>query len=311
MQISDVIYGTFPDLPGSQQVVHKSESLDEELQGWLINCYDQFGDCRSEEFKTSLAVVWHRADEGAHIASVTRITQQQKDFSGRWGALLRHTAIMSEDDYRQIGYLPLLLSSQLIGKGTSEELKQRADLHLELSQPLRASEVVVGVSIDNYRVHLARLLAGERLILYADAINDYLSGYLNTLVALLPAKARALLNWSHFLFRSWEEIGLSIVHNSRYQAPIEGIPAFVTEGESSLTSLELTDDEISEYLDRLTVALNDGVQEELSKLLDADDWRESADSEDDEADDAAESPEEGRSPEDEQEKSGEAEDSAS
>lgn len=274
MQIADLIYGTFPDLPGSQQIVHQSDSISDDLKNWLINSYEQFGDCRSEEFRSSTTVMWYRPSNQSSLACVTRITQQDKDFSGRWGALLRHTAVLTEEQYRQHGCLPVFVASRLVEEGSSQELQQRHDLRIELATALKVSMLVTKANFADYRKHLESLLAGNRLVLYADSNPVFLRDYLNTLVALLPLKARLLLNWSQFVFRSWETIDLSVIFNSRYEAPTEGVPEFVADGTNSLTSLELTQEDVSDYLGRLEAALKDHNERELAVLLDSGEWRE-------------------------------------
>jgi hypothetical protein len=222
--------------------------------------------------------MWYSLDEGDALACVTKTSQQAKDFSGRWGALLRHTAVLTQEQYRQFGCMPEQVTNHLIERGDADELKQRADLQLDLPQSITASQMAVGGDFSHYCDNLEKLLGGERLVLYADSNNVFLQSYLTRLVAQLPLKARLLLNWSQFLFRAWEEIGLSVVFNSRYETPTEGIPAFVADGMSSLASLELTPDEISDYLRRLGDALNTSNQAELEVLLDSDDWQDDGES---------------------------------
>ena len=64
MKVDHLIYGTFPDTPGSQHVIYKSEGITPALQNWLIAFYDQFGDCRNESFLKSLSVCWYREQLG-------------------------------------------------------------------------------------------------------------------------------------------------------------------------------------------------------------------------------------------------------
>ncbi len=276
MQIADLIYGTFPDLPGSQQVVHRSDSIDETLLEWLITSYDRFGDCRSEEFKNSVTVVWYRHDPSNPLTCITKVTQQSKDFSGRWGALLRHTVIVPQAEYERHACLPLLFASRLVESGGSEELGAREDLQLEIAQPLHSSEIIAGASIESYKENIGKLLLGERLVLYSDALNDYLSGYLSTLVALLPLQARRMLNWSQFLFREWEALDLSVVYNSRYEAPTGGPVTFAAQGKNLLSALQLSSADVASYLDRLERAFAAEDHAELAALLDSEDWRSEA-----------------------------------
>ncbi len=98
MKLDHLIYGTFPDLPGSQQVVYRSSGITPELESWLIQQYDRFGDCKTEEFRSSLTLQWLRDGESP-AAVLTKITHAGQDFSGRWGALLRHSAIITQEQF--------------------------------------------------------------------------------------------------------------------------------------------------------------------------------------------------------------------
>ncbi len=255
MLLDHLIYGTFPDLPGSQQVVYKSDGINSELEQWLIASYDEFGDCRSEEFKSSITVRWDRTQtEG--ICAITRVSQLGKDFSGRWGALLRHSAILSESQYRELLGNVALVARQLVSAGSSEELSQDRELRIEgTADPFEELSGLLAVSPDTHLPVLARMLAGERLLLYAENNSALSDNYLQTLIRLLPLKWQTHFDWSEFVFRPVDTLDLLIAHNARYETPVALPLGFASDAANHFASAGVAADEVEEFLGSLRTAL--------------------------------------------------------
>jgi hypothetical protein len=271
MRVDHLIYGTFPDTPGSQHVIYKSEGITPLLQNWLIQLYDRFGDCRNEDFSKSLSVCWYREQPGEERAVITQVSHHGKDFSGRWGALLRHSAILPPEQYGLFGFSPAEIADHLASSGTAEQLTNFGDL--DFGPALSATDgtlpvsVGEGLSFDDYRLNLLALLKGQRLVLYAESNTDYSNRYLRTLVSLMPASCRKLLNWSEFAFRPSEYLDLALVYSSRHEAPTGGALAFAAVGDNHLNTIALTNESINDYLTQLTVALNQRDWPRLQSLL--------------------------------------------
>jgi hypothetical protein len=267
MKLEHLIYGTFPDLPGSQQVVYKSSGITPELESWLISRYDAFGDCRTEEFQSSLTMQWYRTEETT-LGTLTKVSHAGKDFSGRWGALLRHTAIFSLEQCRELKGALSGVAGLLVSGGNSEELAQSGDLEIEAGTDSQAPhEWLSSLNLANYQSNLARLLTGERLVLYSDLNTSHLNQYLQTLIRLTPLNIRERLNWSEFVFHSLPELDLSVVHSSRYSAPESEAIEFQTDGENALSDLRLSGEEAEAYLSALDLAIKEGARDELERLL--------------------------------------------
>jgi hypothetical protein len=267
MKLDHLIYGTFPDLPGSQQVVFKSSGISSGLQDWLINFYDGFGDCKNEEFKSSLSVCWFNDAASKSHAVITKVSHHGKDFSGRWGALLRHSAILTAEQYQTLGFDPSRVESHLVSSGTSEELANAVDLEVAdiASADLRA-EHLIALTLGDYRENLAALLRGEQLALYAENNNDISNSYLRNLVSLLPAEYRAILNWSEFVFRTSELYDIALVYSSRYEVPSSTPLRFTAVGENRLKQLSQPERFAEMYLSKLEQAFTEGDASILKSL---------------------------------------------
>jgi len=274
MKVDHLIYGTFPDTPGSQHIIYKSEGITPALQSWLIAFYDQFGDCRNENFSKSLSVCWYREQPGEEGAVITQVSHQGKDFSGRWGALLRHSAILTPEQYGSFGFSPAEITDHLASSGTAEQLTNFGDLDFEpvLSATDGTLPVSVGegLSFDDYRLNLLALLKGQRLVLYAESNTDSSNRYLRNLVGLLPRGCRQALNWSEFVFRTSDNLDLALVYSSRYEAPADSRLTFATVGENHVKELKLPDDYADDYLVKLSAALAQKDIAGLTSLLTAD-----------------------------------------
>lgn len=274
MKIDHLIYGTFPDTPGSQHVIYKSDSITPALQNWLVALYDQFGDCRNEEFSQSLSVCWYREETKQELAVITKVSHYGKDFSGRWGALLRHSAILTPKQYELLGFDPIELANHLADSGTAEQLTNFGDLDVEPT--LGAAEVILrsfgedAFSLDDYRSNLLSLLNSQRLVLYAENNTDYSNRYLQNLVNLLPRRCRQILNWSEFVFRTSDDLDLALVFSSRHEAPADGQLAFATIGENHLKGQRLPNDYAEDHIDRLSEAIAQKDITGLMSLLTAD-----------------------------------------
>lgn len=267
MQFEQLIYGTFPDLPGSQQVVYRSSGITPELEGWLIQQYDQFGDCKTEEFRSSLTLQWHRESE-VPIAALTKVTHAGQDFSGRWGALLRHSALITQEQFFALSGDISGIAAKLVSGGTSEELTQSRELEIDcLPLPEEIVDQVLALDVALYHSNLRRILAGERLIVYADLNTQHLNDYIRNLLILLPLPVRSRLNWSEFIFHARSEIDVSVVHSSRYAAPEGDIIEFQGDGENAIGDVFMTLEQADEYL----ATLSEGIQEKtgtaVSELL--------------------------------------------
>ncbi len=268
MQIPHLIYGTFPDLPGSQQVVYKSEGIEAALESRLIRFYNEFGDCKNEEFKSSLSVLWLEEDSGERLATITKVTQQGKDFSGRWGALLRHSAILSESQFRRFFYDPREIGALLIGSGTAEDLSASQEFEIEpLLTPGERLTRLSDLDWSAYGANLLKLIAGKRLTLYSEINTQLTDDYLLNLVSLLPISCRRHLNWSDLLFASLPEFALSLVHSSRYEAPTT-VPLQLQElGESELAKLNAAADYAADYVEMLEAALAERQPSRVEQLV--------------------------------------------
>jgi hypothetical protein len=274
MKVDHLIYGTLPDTPGSQHVIYKSDGITPVLQNWLIAFYDQFGDCRNENFSKSLSVCWYREQPGEERAAITQVSHHGKDFSGRWGALLRHSAILTPEQYGSFGFSPAEITDHLASSGTAEQLINFGDLDFEPALSATDGTLLVsvgaGLSFDDYRLNLLALLKGQRLVLYAENNTDFSNCYLRNLVGLLPRRCRQVLNWSEFVFRTSDDLDLSLVYSSRHEAPADGRLAFVTVGENHVRELKLPDDYAEDYLVKLSAAIAQKDTTSLMSLLTAD-----------------------------------------
>lgn len=267
MKLDHLIYGTFPDLPGSQQVVYRSSGITPEFESWLISQYDQFGDCKTEEFRSSLTLQWNRDGESP-VAVLTKVTHAGKDFSGRWGALLRHSAIITEEQFFAIYGDISIIAERLVAGGSSEELSQSSDLEIDSTPDQNAIiESILSLDLAHFESNLKRVLAGERLVLYADLNTPHLNKYIQNLLLLLPLPIRALLNWSEFIFRSLPEMNLSVVHSSRYSAPDGDIIEFQSDGENGIGEARLPVESADEYLANLSTAIQSNDSDKIAALL--------------------------------------------
>ena len=254
MKIPHLVYGTFPDRPGSQHVIYKSPEISAELETWLIHFYNNFGDCKNEDFKSSLTVFWYEDQQGQRLATITRVSHQGRDFSGRWGALLRHTAVLSVEQFREFLFDPFSIGALLVSSGTSEELSQIGEIELEAQRS--SEEFLTGIALRNleiYRQNLQSIFKGDRLVLYSEKNNDLTNASLNALISLLPFSVKKRLNWSEFIFRSLENLDISLVHSSRYEEPSADPLHFTVSGKNCLS--DLPEEFAGEYLSALTAAI--------------------------------------------------------
>lgn len=264
MKLEHLIYGTFPELPGSQQVVYKSSGIDDELQSWLIQQYDNYGDCKTEDFRSSLTFQWYR--EGLGV--LTKFTHHGKDFSGRWGALLRHSAIISEEQFIALCGCLDSISSQLVESGTPDQLSQSGEF--EIADEIDKNELIerlLQINPANYEANLKKLLTGQRLVLYSDLNTENTNAYLQNLLLLTPLRFRCVMNWSELVFRELDELDLSLVFSSRYSAPDAEILEFQSIGDSSLSEIALPDEEADAYIISLSDALTSSDPDALGHLL--------------------------------------------
>ena len=267
MKLDHLIYGTFPDLPGSQQVVYKSSGISTDLESWLIQQYDQFGDCKTEDFRSSLTLQWYRETESP-VAVLTKVTHAGQDFSGRWGALLRHSAILAPEQKQSLYYDVAPVAAQQVSTGSSEALAQSGDLEIEVpNSPDYLVDEVLALNLEHYRSNLKRLLCGERLVLYADLNTAHLNRYLRNLLLLMPLQIRASLNWSEFVFHSLETLDLSIVHSSRYAAPEGDTIEFQSDGDNTLGDLSISGEAADEYIATLAQQVEESNREKLAALF--------------------------------------------
>jgi hypothetical protein len=274
MKVDHLIYGTLPDTPGSQHVIYKSDGITPILQNWLIAFYDQFGDCRNENFSKSLSVCWYREQPEEERVAITQVSHHGKDFSGRWGAMLRHSAILSPEQYGSFGFNPAEITDHLASSGTAEQLANFTDLDFEPA--LRTTDgtltvsMVEGLSFDDYRLNLLALLKGQRLVLYAENNTDFSNRYIGNLVGLLPRACRQVLNWSEFVFRTSDSLDLALVYSSRHEAPMDGRLSFATVGENHVRELKFPDHFAEDYLVKLSAAIAQKDTTSLMSLLIAD-----------------------------------------
>jgi hypothetical protein len=268
MRIDHLIYGTFPDTPGSQHVIYKSDGITPALQNWLIAFYDQFGDCRNEDFSESLSVCWYREQPGEELAVITKVSHQGKDFSGRWGALLRHSAILTPEQYGLFGFSPIQITDHLASSGTAEQLTNFGDLDVEptlnAAEGIRRVFVEEAFSLDDYRPNLLALLEGQRLVLYAENNTDYSNRYLRNLMEMLPRGCRQILNWSEFVFRTSDDLDLALVYSSRHEGSADGKLAFAEIGENHIKGLSLPGGYAEDYVARLSEAI---AQKDIACLM--------------------------------------------
>lgn len=267
MKLDHLIYGTFPDLPGSQQVVFKTSGIDADLEQWLLEFYNDFGDCKNEEFASSLSLRWFRAAE-MPLCTLTKVSQFGKDFSGRWGALLRHTAVLTHDQFVEVRGDLQAVAEQLVNMGTSADLSQERDLEVVPSEsaPDLTAKLAELRAVD-YLTPLRRLLSGERLVAFGDRNSQYTDRFLANLVGLLPLSWRAHFDWSEFAFRPMEYLDVAIIYNSRYELPGAGPIDFQTAGANRFTTAGVEPESIAEFLTALEAALAVGDAEGLSRIL--------------------------------------------
>jgi hypothetical protein len=274
MKVKHLIYGTLPDTPGSQHVIYRSDGITPALQTWLIGFYDQFGDCRNESFSQSLSVCWYREQPGEEQVAITQVSHHGKDFSGRWGALLRHSAILTAEQYSSFGFNPAIFTDQLVSSGTSEQLANFGDPNINPSLGVTNEIFAIpkgeGLSFDDYKANLLALLRGQRLVLYAENNTDFSDRYMRNLVGLLPRRSRQVLNWSEFVFRTSDNLDLSLVYSSRHEAPAQSRLTFTAVGENHIGELRLPDDFAEDYLARLSTAMAQKDSTSLLSLLDSD-----------------------------------------
>ncbi len=267
MKLDHLIYGTFPDLPGSQQVVFKTPGVDTEFEQWLLVFYNEFGDCKNEEFVSSLSIRWFRAGESP-LCTLTKVSQFGKDFSGRWGALLRHTAILTQEQFVELRGDLHEVAQQLASSGTSADLSHARDLEVSPSEaaPDLTADLADLRAVD-YLTPLRRLLCGERLIAFGDKNSEYTNRFLADLISLLPLSWRAHFDWSEFAFRPLEDLDLAICYNSRYELPGTGPIDFQTAGANHFAAAGLEPERITEFLTALETAVAAGDAEALGRIL--------------------------------------------
>lgn len=267
MLIDNLIYGTFPDLPGSQQVVHKTAGITSEIEGELLSFFNEFGDCRNEQFRTSITVRHLRSTSTPTIA-IVRVSQQGSDFSGRWGALLRHAAVLEIEKYRRFFFDPVLIAPALVSSGSSEELRAFGEINVE--QPSSADsflQELIALDFSTFSASLTSLMSGNRLLLYSEINNEISDSCLRRLVNFLPFSFKAELNWSEFMFKPGHEFDLLLAYNGRYEPPGESNLTLTPSGDSSLKQLELHPEYASDYVELLEAALNDKDVGRLADLI--------------------------------------------
>ncbi|MCK4857592.1 MAG: hypothetical protein KAT58_06475 [candidate division Zixibacteria bacterium] len=268
MLLDNLIYGTFPDLPGSQQVVHKTTGISDKLEGWALHFYNDFGDCQNQDFCRSVTVNWYREEQSEPLAAITRVSQQGRDFSGRWGALLRHTAFLTENQYRQFFYEPIAIAPLLVSSGSSQELAAYGDLTIDAPESYNDFfQRLLELPIADLKEDLLTLLKGSRLVLYSEINNEYSDAYLHQLVSLLPFSFKREFDWSQFLFRANVGCGLSLVYSGRYEAPTGSKLSLTQSGSNCLAELDLLDGYIEDYLELLGAALEQKDQSRLRELI--------------------------------------------
>ncbi len=267
MKLDHLIYGTFPDLPGSQQVVFKTPGIDVDLEQWLLELYNEFGDCKNEDFVSSLTVRWFRAGE-TPLCALTKVSQFGKDFSGRWGALLRHTAILTPDQFVELRGNLRAVAEQLVSSGTSAELSQEREVEVPLVQAEPdLSPCLAELQENDYLTPLRRLLSGDRLVAFGDKNSGYTNRFLANLISLLPLSWRAHFDWSEFTFRPLEDLDLAICYNSRYELPGTGPIDFQTAGANHFAAAGIEPDGVAGFLTELETALAAGDAEALGRIV--------------------------------------------
>lgn len=268
MFIENLIYGTFPNLPGSQQVVHKTSGITPAVEAELLKFYNDFGDCKNEAFKSSASVHWLHAESGEPLVAISKVTQMGKDFSGRWGALLRHTAVLARSQYREIMFCPGFVTRHLVESGTAEELSAIGSIEVVetgVAEPLL--EELAAMPFSDLKENLRRLMTGERLIAYSEINAENTDRYLRRLVSLLPMSFSAELNWSEFLFRPLENFDLLVAYNGRYEPPSGDTIPLTVSGHNSLSNIELQEDYVDDYISLLEEALARHDADRLGDLL--------------------------------------------
>ena len=175
---------------------------------------------------------------------------------------MRHTAILSESQFRQFLYDPTEIGAVLIGSGTAEELAAGTDLEIEPRLALPSD-----LDWPLYRENLHELIAGKRLALYSEINTQLTDDYLLNLISLLPISCRQYLNWSGFLFAPLSGFALSLVHSSRYEAPTT-VPLQLQElGESELAQLDLATEYATDYVELMTAALAENQSGRVEQLI--------------------------------------------
>jgi hypothetical protein len=255
--VDNLIFGTFPDLPGSQQVVHRTPGISPAVEAELLRFYNDFGDCKSESFESSISVLWIEAKDGDEpLVAVSKVSQMGKDFSGRWGALLRHSAVFRLSDYRKMMFCPAFVSDHLVSSGTAEALRDFDDILLE-QHGLAAAflEQTSSLSFAPLKENLRRLMSGDRLIVYSEINTTDTNRYIRQLASLLPMSFSMSFNWSEFLFRPLENIDLLIAYNGRYEPPSGDSITLSVSGRNSLSNIDLHEEYIDDYISLLEDAL--------------------------------------------------------
>jgi hypothetical protein len=268
MLLENLIYGTFPDLPGSQHVVHKTSGITPQIEAELLNFYNDFGDCRNEHFAGSLTVHPVKGGSDEPLTAISKVSQQGKDFSGRWGALLRHSAIVSRRQYQMLLYDPAPLDKLLRSGGTAAELGGIGDLTVASpTDPQLFLAELPQLPFGDLKDNLGRLMSGKRLVLYSEINTAQTNLYLRRLINLLPFSFKCSLSWSEFLFRPSEEIDVALYYSGRYEAPSGPTPPFTDSGDNSFSRLQLHPEFVDDYLALMEAALSERDIARLSELI--------------------------------------------
>jgi hypothetical protein len=268
MPLKHLIYGTFPDLPGSQQIIYRSNDFADDLADRLITFYSEFGDCKNSEFRSSLSVLWYESDSLGRSAAITKVCQHGRDFSGRWGALLRHTVILDEGEYLHYHYDPEELQPVFIASGTSEELAQFVEPVTPEPYGLDLYfEKILTVDFENQQDYLRRILLGERMELYAERNNEHTNASILDLFRLFPIQIKKQINWSEFLFRPLAQFDLSLCYAPRYEVPEAGRLLWVSAGDNHVKSMNLDSQWVDQYLFDLAASIHGQDKERLRKLI--------------------------------------------
>lgn len=271
MIVDHLLYGTLPDTPGSQHVIAKSPGISFSQEAWLINYYDQFGDCRDQGFAKSLSVFWYRDQPDQEKVIVTQVSHHGKDFSGRWGALLRHSVVLSAEQYKAINCLPDRIEQLLLTSVSSDQLALLKESSLDLPEddPESIPDCLMtgDFYFEDFRQNLTALLKGQRLVLFAERNTDWSDRCVRRLVSLLPVRWRQVFNWSEFVFRTSENLDLSLVYSSRHEAPQEGRLTFAAVGDNHIRDLGLEPAYVEDYVSRLSEAIASQNSELLTQLF--------------------------------------------